>query len=57
MFFLSVGLDADQLDLQRVGEAGRDLILQSANIGQRAIELIGPELRGGRRFKQLDVDP
>jgi len=34
-----------------------DLVLQHEEIGQVAVEALGPEMTVGRRLDQLDIDP
>ena len=50
------GLRGQQLRLQRVGDAGRDVALHREHVLQVAVVVLGPEVAVGTRVDQLQVD-
>jgi hypothetical protein len=50
----ALDLGLPQLGLDRAGDAGCDLILQIEDVVERAVEVIGPDMRAGGRVYQLE---
>src|SRR5262249_3391450 len=50
-------LGVAQLRLDGTHDGGRDQVLQVENVAHRAVEMIGPDMRAGRRVDELACDP
>jgi hypothetical protein len=50
------GLRCDQLNLERIPDLARNLVLQSEQIAYVAVEALGPQVRIGLGVDKLRVD-